>query len=478
MRFLACVLLIWPTFAAGPFDSVRDSIRRETRERKVPSVAVAVARDGRIVWEEAFGLADIEGNLAATPDTPYSLASISKPITATALMTLVQAGRIQLERPVNDYLGAAKLTARVGDAADATLERVASHSAGLPLHFQFFYNNEPFRPPSPDETIRRFGNLVTAPGEVYQYSNLGYGILDTVIARVSEKSYPIYLREAVLEPLGMAHSGVGPPPGAAVRYGDGQPLPLYEFDHTGASGVYASARDLVRFGLFHDGVPQPGRKRILSPASIARMQKPVARIDGASGYGIGWRAYDTPEGYRQVSHGGGMPGVATVLRLIPSKRAVIVVLTNSATPLPHRIADEIEAVLVASKGIRDPGEHPAGPSAIPKELRGEWNGEVVTYKGSVPIRITIDDAGAKAGLGERSLTPMKGARMRDGFLTGVVSGDLGLEESRGRPVRLEVRLKPRGSELNGAITSFGEGSAGKLPAGAVTQWVRLRRPVP
>ena len=72
--------------------------------------------------------------------------------------------------------------ARVGNAGDATVRRVANHTSGLPLHYQFFYADEPYRRPAMDETIRRYGNLVTAPGERYQYSNLGYGVIDYVIA--------------------------------------------------------------------------------------------------------------------------------------------------------------------------------------------------------------------------------------------------------------------------------------------------------
>ena len=122
---------------ADSFDGVRALIRRQMTERQVPSVAVAVARDGRIVWEEAFGWADRENRVAATPHTLYSLASISKPITATALMILKERGLIDLDRPINDYLGEAKINVRIGDPAAATrAEGRQSHrrpAAALPV---------------------------------------------------------------------------------------------------------------------------------------------------------------------------------------------------------------------------------------------------------------------------------------------------------------------------------------------------------
>src|SRR5919108_2369622 len=106
------------------FDSVRAFIRRVMEESAVPSLAVAVARNGEIIWEEGFGLADRERMIAATPHTMYSLASISKPITATGIMKLVERGVVQLDRPVNDYLGEGKLTGLAGDARGATVRRV------------------------------------------------------------------------------------------------------------------------------------------------------------------------------------------------------------------------------------------------------------------------------------------------------------------------------------------------------------------
>lgn len=97
---------------------------------KLASIAVAVAHGGKIIWEESFGWADREKMIAATPQTMYSLASISKPITATGLMTLVERGAIDLDKPANEYLGTGKLTGHAGEATGATVRRVLSHTAG------------------------------------------------------------------------------------------------------------------------------------------------------------------------------------------------------------------------------------------------------------------------------------------------------------------------------------------------------------
>ena len=177
----------------GRFEPIREAIRKEISEKKVPSLALAVAQNGEIVWEEAFGLADVENKVPATPQTKYSLASISKPITATALMILVERGKIKLDRPIEDYLGDAKLKGYAGNTSKATVRRVAAHISGLPLHYHFFLDGEPYRRPSMAETIRRYGILVTRPGRKFQYANLGYGLLEYAIEQTSGRSYVLVL---------------------------------------------------------------------------------------------------------------------------------------------------------------------------------------------------------------------------------------------------------------------------------------------
>ena len=351
MRVMIALLLALPLLGSDQFDGVREFIRKGLIETGMPSIAVAVSKGRTILWEEGFGWADREKRMPATQHTMYSLASISKPFTATGLMILVQEGKINLDRPVNEYLGKAKLRARVGDASEGTVRRVANHSSGLPLHVQFFYQNTPRHPPTMDETILRYGNLVTSPGERFQYSNLGFGIFDYVIERTSGSAYADFMREKVFAPLGLTHTSVNIGAGlesvASARYGrEGLPVPFYDFDHTGASALWSSTHDLVRFGMFHLKQHLPDQKLILSDASIEMMQVPTFPSDDKVGYGVAWVVADTPGGYRVISHNGAMHGVATTLRLVPSEQLVVTVLCNGSDQLPHRTADEIFKVML------------------------------------------------------------------------------------------------------------------------------------
>lgn len=133
-------------------------------QRNIPSVSIAAARKGPVIWARSFGWADREKHIKATPDTVYSLASTTKPMIATALLALARAGRVDLDAPVERYIGPGQLTVYEGLAKDVTVRRLLHHTAGLPLHFNYFYADEPDRPRPLEETIRRFAIIVRPPG--------------------------------------------------------------------------------------------------------------------------------------------------------------------------------------------------------------------------------------------------------------------------------------------------------------------------
>jgi len=480
-------LLVMLLAAPGPADQfadVRAKINAALQDGQVPSLAVAVAKEGHIIWEEAFGWADRENRVAATPHTIYSLASISKPITATGLMVLVERGQVDLDQPANSYLGQAKLTARLGSAYDATIRRLANHTSGLPLHYQFFYADESIAVPPFDESLRRYGVLMRPPGERYEYANFGYGVLDQIIARESGTSYADFMRREVFLPLGMTHTSVGIAKGleahAAVRYGSDQaPLPLYDFDHPGASAVFASVHDLIRFGMFHLQQLGPDQKEILTQASIDAMQQPTAEIGDQRHYGVGWFIDQDEYGYRTVSHTGGMSGVRTRLCLVPSEHLAVAVLCNTSTNVPLQMTREILAALLptyAEQFRKAPEHRPngAGKGYAPPELVGYWSGVVDTYQGERRLEMWVKpDGDIHVGLEEQLLTVLNSSRLHNGRLTGVFSGDIGTDDANRRPYQLHLDANLRGAEINGSLTAI------SLPAAkggnALSYWVGLQR---
>lgn len=477
-----------PLPAQDRWEPVRAVIREAMEERDVPSVAIAVSKDGKILWEEGFGWADVENRVAATPTTPYSLASISKPITATAFMQLVEDGKVDLDRPIEDYLGGVKLTGRAGRTSDATVRRVLSHTAGLPLHYEFFYEGESHPRRTTDEGIAHYGVLVNPPGAVYEYSNLGYGIIDRAIERVTGRDYDEVLEETVFEPLGMENSSVNlgrDVAGTAVRYdAQNRRIPAYDFDHRGGSAVYSSVRDLVRFGNFHIGLAPRGTEEILSDATRALMQRAHTPDSLPSGYGLGWQITPDAYGYRRVSHSGGMPGVSTILHTYPEAGLVVAVVTNKSDRVAFLAA--LEAAAVALPGFGEPyhrelaqqaaradvlGE-PA-PFAPPAELRGRWEGTVRTYEGEVPITLDFQpDGDVHVRLGDQLESLLNGTSYRDGQLVGQFAATIPTPEARRHPHDVLLNVRLRDGALSGQASAVATDPEAYF---ALTSYVELRR---
>lgn len=388
------------------FGGVREVVRQYLDTNGVASVSIALAQEGEILWEESFGWADRSGRRKATPHTMYSLASISKPMTATAIMQLHEQGKLDIDRPINDYLEV-PLTSAGGDATAVTVRHVLTHTAGLPLHYEFFYEDVAYRARSMTESVARYGIVTSEPGRYYQYSNIGYGILEEVIARVSGIPFADYARVHIFAPLGLHRTSVHLDPGAdsiaAVRYfSDQRTVPFYRFDHDGASAIWSSAHDLVRFGMFHIGNPTRHQGSVLTEESRAAMQRIGTPGSSESGYGLGWSIDHDDHGFLRVAHSGGMPGVSTALHMYPSEGLVVAVLTNGrgnagsiaseviGTVLPRYEERRVQA---ASAQSGSQAANSSAPTADLTPIVGSWSGDLVTYQGNVPIEVTILERG-------------------------------------------------------------------------------------
>jgi CubicO group peptidase (beta-lactamase class C family) len=468
LRLIAFLALL-PTLSSAQknaprdqWSSVRDTISAAMARSNAPSVSVAVARKGKIIWEEAFGWADREKMIRATPNTMYSLASISKPMTATALMTLVERGKIDLDRPANDYLGIGKLTGLAGDASAATVRRVASHTAGLPLHYQFYYVNQPYPVLSNDETIARYGILVNPPGDVYEYSNLGYGIIDQIITRTSGMDYADFMRLNVFIPLGLTHTSVGVGPGLesyiAQRYDQKQrPIPFYDFDHRGGSAVYSSAHDLLRFAMFHLKDHLADQRPILKDSTLDLMHRPVVPAN----YGLGWIVSEH-EGLRTVYHTGGMPGVATVFTLYPAEDVAVVVLTNMTANMGPVIG-EIERLILPRysearrtelMAQRQAASASPQPFVAPNELLGEWTGTVRTWESTIPITLIVQtDGDVHVRLDKEPEALLNDVRWHDNNLTGTFAGKIPTSDAERWPHGVLLSLRLRNGALSGMASA-------------------------
>jgi len=472
------------------FDPVRSLIGETMRKHHIASVAIAAAKNGEIVLEEAFGWADMEKQSAATPQSIYALASISKSFTATGLMVLVERGLVDLDRPINDYLGETKLVSYTGHAEQATVRRVLQHTAGLPSHVNVFFEKETARPPDQDESIRRYGIIVDQPGREFVYTNFGYGVLDRVIAGVSGMSYAEFMKAEVFAPLGLTHTSVFADPALqayTVRQYDAEanPLAALDFDHRGASAVHSSVHDLLSYGMFNLHNKVPGQKRILSGQTIDMMHQPSEFTIPEEGVGevrvgLGWAVVDL-QGVRFVNSTGGMPGTVTRLALVPQENAAVAIMINSDLNeiySPWDIEWETFAAmipgfpkrpeLVAKKEERAP---------LPAELQGEWKGSIKTYQGDLAAKLYIRSSrnivleiDGEEARPIRVQNPLGGIRFRDGVFEAPFFGSIPTDDCRRSRHVLFLRLRLRGDTLAGVISAVAMNRTFWLP-----HWVELTK---
>lgn len=478
---MAVALLCFsPPSMADRFDETRLAISRDIRERNVPGVAVAVWRDGKILWEEGFGWADMEGRVPVDAHTTFALASLSKTLTAAGVMTLVQAGKVDLDGPINHYLKEDTLTVRIGDPREVTVRRVANHSAGIVGSSQFFYGDEARYTPSMSETIRRYGLVVYPPGERYLYSNIGYGVLGHLIEQVSGQRYADYMRNQVFLPLGMTRSSVyllpGHEPYQAIRYDfDRKPIPAYTSAEPASAMIYSSAHDLARFGMFMLKNHRRDQRAILSDASIDEMardpisteSRPVRVAKGEEdGYAVGL-GVSYQGGYRTIGHDGSMSGVATVFALVPEENLGVVVLANAdggTGRIPELL---LKSVLKWSEPSPTPESKPAvaGPPPAPQPpaaLQGRWEGEVHTYEGKLPITLQVQAGGeVHVQIGGAPKYPnrstirqpalVNGVTFKDGELSGHSLAQLETSDGNRHPHVVDLRLRLRDGQLKGTV---------------------------
>ena len=473
------------------FSAVRRLVRSEMAARSIPGLSIAVARRGRILWEEGFGWADRENRIPATEQTMFNVASVTKTFTSTALMILAKSRKLDLDRPVNDYLPGAKLTSPKFDPAAATLRRVAMHTGGLTTFFRTCYADEPRCRISMEETIARYGVVFWPPGDHFDYSNLGYGILGQVVENASGRPLERFLKEEVFAPLGMSHSSLGIGPGlaklVAQRYTARRRSPAQETATPGASGAYASAHDLALFGMFNLKTRLSSAKAILSDADLEAMQSDTVAAGGSDRYGLGWWVRDDQNGYRTVLAQGGTDDTSASLELVPAEGIAVAVLANKGDPLPSVVIDAILAEMLPryrenlERKAQKPEPPPADLSHPDAAFVGTWNGTISTDRGPVPLTITVRESGDTRGtLGRGSVTALTNVKFDPKFGTfrfrGRMAGELNVDDAGQGPFDLYFELYVRGSALEGCATTIPRPESQE--GNGLSFWVELKRDLP
>jgi CubicO group peptidase (beta-lactamase class C family) len=218
----------------------------------IPGASIALVRDGQIVYTAAHGEANQESGQKMTADMPMRVQSISKSVTAWAVLKLAEEGKLSLDDPAERYLKGWKLPASDYPPDGMTVKQLLCHTAGLPLGDVFTLYSPDEAMPSLKESLTHSAILFQMPGKGFSYSNVGYNLLELIIEEVTERDFAEYMKNEILYPLGMYHSDfewseealASAPLGYTL---EGKPISPYRYPERASGGLIASAEDIARF---------------------------------------------------------------------------------------------------------------------------------------------------------------------------------------------------------------------------------------
>ena len=343
--------------SAALIDKYRASIPQAMASQNLPGLALAVVDENGIVWAEGFGYTGADRKTLVTPDTPFSLQSVSKVVTADAVMLAVQDGLLDLDTPITTYLPDFTVNSIFEERPEQkiTLRHLLSHSAGFTHEAPVGNNNDlghwQFVPhvKSISDTWLRF-----PVGAGYGYSNLGIDLAAYILQVKADKPFAQYVRERLFEPLGMANSTFNPEiaremAGRAIGHMQGVPDIPVEVPMQASGGLYSTANDMAKFVQWHLNKGKAGDKQLLQPAVLDDTYKPRNPAGASTGYGFGIASFET-NGMRTLGHSGGGFGFLSDVYWYPDLGLGAVVLTNS---LDHNLQAKL-IFEILGKITRDP----------------------------------------------------------------------------------------------------------------------------
>jgi CubicO group peptidase (beta-lactamase class C family) len=347
MKALSLVVLLLLPSAGAAQDAIAARIdayvHDEMTRQQIPGIAAAVVKDGHVVLAKGYGLANVEHQVPVKPETVFQSGSVGKQFTATAVMLLVEQGRVSLDDPITKYLaeGAVRWKA-------IKVRHLLTHTGGTtdyPAHFDFR------RDYTEAALVRRATAipLAFAPGTKWSYSNIGYLLLGVLIHRVTGVFYGDFLKEKIFDPLGMSSTSIiseadiVPNRAAGYRLVKGE-LKNQEWvsptlNTTADGALYLSVLDLAKWdaALYTE--------RVLRRDSLDRMWTPVTLKSGKSyHYGFGW-ALGSIRGHRVVEHGGAWQGFKSAIVRFPDDRLTVILLANLAQTDPSKLAHAVAGIV-------------------------------------------------------------------------------------------------------------------------------------
>jgi CubicO group peptidase (beta-lactamase class C family) len=329
--------------AAPDFAAIDDFVEAEMDAQRIPGLALGIVQDDRIVHMRGFGKADASGR-AVSPQTPFIIGSLSKSVTALAVMQLVEAGKLELDAPVQRYIP----WFRVADeeaSAQITVRHLLNHTSGLSTKTgRSFQGSGDTSDSALEQAVRKLSTVqLTKPvGGTHQYSTINYSVAGLIVAAVSGQPYESYIQKHVFAPLRMRNSftskAEAEPQGLATghHYWFGRPTAADEPYNRGllpAGFLISSAEDMAHYLIAQLNDGRFGGAAILSPAGTAELQRPaIPAAETDTSYGMGWFVgpiNDIPA----VFHQGETFNFHANIVLLPESHQGVVVLMNAENSL-------------------------------------------------------------------------------------------------------------------------------------------------
>ena len=342
---LATIVLLFAVSCAAQ-DAVTarvdDYVKTEMQKERIPGLSLAVIKAGRVVLAKGYGLANVEHQVPVKPETIFQSGSVGKQFTATAVMMLVEEGKVGLDDKITKYFPDAP-----AGWQHITVRHLLTHTSGTtdyPRDFDFR------RDYTEDELLKRAAAIPLAfqPGEKWSYSNLGYVVLGILIHRVSGKFYGDFLQERIFKPLGMttariiSEEDIVPNRAAGYRLVKGelknQDWVSPTLNTTADGALYLTVYDMAQWdaALYTE--------RLLKKSSLEQMWTPVKLNDGTThAYGFAWSLGEA-HGHHIIEHGGAWQGFKSHIGRYVDDKLTIVVFANLAQANPTRIAHGIAGI--------------------------------------------------------------------------------------------------------------------------------------
>jgi D-alanyl-D-alanine carboxypeptidase len=329
----AALVCVASSTATAFADDVDDYIKVQMQKRHIPGLSLAVVKDGKVLKAAGYGLANVETNTPATPETVYKIASISKQFMGAAIVLLAQDGKLGLDDQISKYLDGTPEAWK-----DITVRHLLTHTSGLVEDPPGF---EPFKT-QPDAELVKLAyptKLLFEPGEKYSYSNLGYFALGEIIHKLSGKPWSEFLTERVFAPARMTATRTTTTTDIVPQRASGYAWNKDKLEHAEnwvavrPSGAFLSTvLDMAKWdeALYSEA--------ILSSSLREQMWTPVKLNDGTTHqYGLGWNL-EPWQGHKRVHHRGGLPGFLSDFERFVDDKLTVIVMINTTSADPGKIA--------------------------------------------------------------------------------------------------------------------------------------------